>query len=441
VTSPFPTTTVISETKIRTPRMSITDKRSIGAVPLATNQYIKAWDEGYQHTHHRQLQLNFSVNKLSVSLMDELSNICLFPEILRLTVDRLTLLFHQDVLDLEPSLIQKQIFCSLQQLQIDNQCYSPTKNFDFPVLLMPRKNERSVKVKPSPQPKVEKKEFVSNRIRNIVQIDFSFSVNASFNNQHHRQNSSSSSIDTSVLEDSICSFDSLSHNHRMARPIQSTMIGPNFLTLHLHRVNERFIRIDLQCQPFDVYLEDRFVYVLLKIASEFLPLDLTLPGQRYSRVSTIDPIVMKTPFVCESLCISPINIVVSVHASLKVFIGCHQLPIYVDKFQKSHIYSTNKQLMGLLTRHYLVSLLTRSPWLIGSFDLLGKQSSLLVIRRMRIILLTGNPSALIRNVTDGIYDLFHLPYVGMREGPSGFMFGISQGAASLLKHFSLGESN
>ena len=52
----------------------------------------------------------------------------------------------------------------------------------------------------------------------------------------------------------------------------------------------------------------------------------------------------------------------------------------------------------------------------------------------------GNPSVLIRNVTDGIYDLFHLPYVGMRHGPSGFMSGISEGATSLLKHLSLGKS-
>ena len=56
------------------------------------------------------------------------------------------------------------------------------------------------------------------------------------------------------------------------------------------------------------------------------------------------------------------------------------------------------------------------------------------------IFLLGNPSVFIRNVTDGIYDLFHLPYVGMRRGPSGFMFGISQGATSLLRHVSLGKN-
>lgn len=81
--------------------------------------------------------------------------------------------------------------------------------------------------------------------------------------------------------------------------------------------------------------------------------------------------LMRTPFVCESLIIGPIDIVISVHASMKVYIGCHQLPLFVDKFQKSYVYSTNKQLLTLVTRHYFVSLLTRSPVLLGSFDILG----------------------------------------------------------------------
>jgi vacuolar protein sorting-associated protein 13B len=157
--------------------------------------------------------------------------------------------------------------------------------------------------------------------------------------------------------------------------------------------------------------------------SHLLPLDLSIPmyiKDTDPRIELIENQIMKTPFVCESLYIGPIDIVISIHASIKVYIGCHQLPMFSDKFHKNYIYSTNKELLALITRHYLVSLLTRSPLLLGSFDLLG------------------NPSLLIRNITDGIYDLFHLPYVGMRHGPSGFMMGISDGATSLLKHLSLG---
>ena len=231
----------------------------------------------------------------------------------------------------------------------------------------------------------------------------------------------------------------------MPRSTATVNDEPKCLAAHFHRVNERFIRMDFQIQPFEVYLEDHYIYLLLKIFSDLLPLPLTVPVHRTGVElveALIDSPLMRIPFVCESLYIGPVDIVVSVHASMKVYIGCHQLPMFVDRFQKNAIYSTNKQLLSLITRHYLMSLLTRSPLLLGSFDLLGKTrnpASENRIERMRGFL--GNPSVLIRNVTDGIYDLFHLPYVGMRHGPSGFMSGISEGATSLLKHLSLGKKD
>ena len=136
--------------------------------------------------------------------------------------------------------------------------------------------------------------------------------------------------------------------------------------------------MDFQIQPFEVYLEDHYIYLLLKIVSGLLPLPLTVPidrtgGELVSNV--INRPLMRVPFVCESLYIAPVDIVVSVHASMKVYIGCHQLPMFVDRFQKNAIYSTNKQLLTLVTRHYLMSLLTRSPLLLGSLDLLGRSTS------------------------------------------------------------------
>jgi hypothetical protein len=253
-----------------------------------------------------------------------------------------------------------------------------------------------------------------------IRIAFLFRLNPSFAD-HHRQNSSSS-IDTTLTEDPFPAFDSLTHSHKITRSKCVSNNQQKFLALHFHRINERFIKIDFQIQSFDVYIEDHYIYFLLKIFSHLLPLDLNIEKPD-SRIENIEKQLIQIPFVCESLNIGTIDIIISVHASLKVYIGCHQLPIFIDKFHKNSIYSTNKQLLTLITRHYLLSLLTRSPLLIGSFDLLG------------------NPSVFIRNITDGIYDLFHLPYVGMRNGPSGFMMGISEGATSLLKHFSLGNQS
>ncbi|CAF3398285.1 unnamed protein product [Rotaria sp. Silwood1] len=402
--SSLPQATIISETIPRQYRSTMFDKNTPINTPNATNQYLKSWQQQYNQSNHRQIQFNFFVNKISISLMDELNDICLFREILRVTIDKINLLFYQHFIDTELCLYQQQFFCSIDQLQIDNQCYSSKNNFDFPVVLMSKDEKRMSKTKTNVYEKKESNEPSSSLA-------------------NHRRENSTSSIDTTLTEDPLPAFDSLSHNHKISRQKFINNNQRRFFTAHFHRINERFIKIDFQFQPFDVYLEDHYVYVLLKIFSHLLPLDLNIPTNIKEipvKIENIDNALMKIPFVCESLYIGPVDIVISVHASMKVYIGCHQLPMFIDKFQKTYIYSTNKQLLTLITRHYFVSLLTRSPILLGSFDLLG------------------NPSVLIRNITDGIYDLFHLPYVGMRNGPSGFMMGISQGATSLLKHLSLG---
>lgn len=404
--SSIPNTTFISETLPRQYRTNMLEKPSIINNSNGSNQYLKSWQQQYNQGNHRQIQLNFSINKISLSLMDELNNICYFHEILRLTIDKINLLFYQHFIDIEPYLHQQQFYASIDQLQIDNQCFSSKNNYDFPVILMSKDEKR-----------------ISKKKINLYEKPDTVEINPLLSN-HHRQNSTSS-IDTTLTEDQSLppAFDSLTHNHKITRTNLLNNNQTKFFNLHFHRINERFIKIDFQIQSFDVYIEDHYIYILLKIFSHLLPLDLNIPKYLQDndpRIELIENEILKTPFVCESLYIGPIDIIISVHASLKVYIGCHQLPIYIDKFQKNFIYSTNKQLLTLITRHYFMSLLTRSPLALGSFDLLG------------------NPSVLIRNITDGIYDLFHLPYLGMRNGPSGFMIGISEGATSLLKHLSLG---
>ena len=53
----------------------------------------------------------------------------------------------------------------------------------------------------------------------------------------------------------------------------------------------------------------------------------------------------------------------------------------------------------------------------------------------------GSPTGLIRNVGTGVADLFRLPYEGLGQGPGGFLIGVRQGTASLLRNVSSGQSN
>lgn len=141
----LPNMTMISETNARQYRTNIFDR--VSTSPNASNQYLKSWQQQYNQANHRQLQMNFSIKKISLSLMDELNEICLFREILRVTFDKIDLLFYQHSMDTEPILCQEQFFCSIEQLQMDNQCFSSKNNFDFPVILMSKDEKRVSKKK------------------------------------------------------------------------------------------------------------------------------------------------------------------------------------------------------------------------------------------------------------------------------------------------------
>jgi hypothetical protein len=156
----LPNTTIISETNPHYYRSNTIEKSSVINNSNLTNQYLKSWQQQYNHGNHRQVQLNFLINKISFSLMDELNDICLFREILRLTIDKINLLFYQHFIDIEPCLYQQQFFSSIDQIQIDNQCFSSKNNFDFPVILMSKDETRVSKTKINIYEKKESTEYV-----------------------------------------------------------------------------------------------------------------------------------------------------------------------------------------------------------------------------------------------------------------------------------------
>ena len=51
----------------------------------------------------------------------------------------------------------------------------------------------------------------------------------------------------------------------------------------------------------------------------------------------------------------------------------------------------------------------------------------------------GNPTGLIRNIGNGVADLFKLPFTGLTKGPGAFLAGVSQGMSSLLRNVTAGE--
>ncbi|XP_048385088.1 intermembrane lipid transfer protein VPS13B-like isoform X2 [Stegostoma tigrinum] len=189
--------------------------------------------------------------------------------------------------------------------------------------------------------------------------------------------------------------------------------------------------LDFELKPARLYVEDTFVYYIKTLFSTYIPdgglyqkqvrttscsaADLTVPEQ-----VVIATRALVNPIKLRRLTIHPISLLVSVHASIKLYIASDHAPLSFALFERGPIYTTPRQLIHALAMHYAAGALFRAGWVVGSLEILG------------------SPANLVRSIGNGIADFFRLPYEGLTRGPGAFVSGVSRGTTSFVKHISKG---
>lgn len=189
-------------------------------------------------------------------------------------------------------------------------------------------------------------------------------------------------------------------------------------------------------QPARVYLEDTFVYYIKTLFHTYIP-DTAVPpssssaGERRRREGpgpspTVPEQVLQSvhalvhPVRLHRLQIQPVNLLVSIHASLKLYIASDHTPLSFSLFERGPLFTTARQLVHALAMHYAAGALFRAGWVVGSLEILG------------------SPASLVRSIGNGVSDFFRLPYEGLTRGPGAFVSGVSRGTTSFVKHISKG---
>nr|XP_053626537.1 intermembrane lipid transfer protein VPS13B-like [Cherax quadricarinatus] len=197
--------------------------------------------------------------------------------------------------------------------------------------------------------------------------------------------------------------------------------------------------IHIRQNPITLYAEDAVFYSLMEILSSFLPVSrhktskFRTDRERNEEEEESLPVIMRMPnevllkstamthpIQMSQLTIEPIALLLSVHASVKLYIALDQSPLNFGRFQRSEILTTSYTLGHSLTMHYLSGALIRAGWVVGSLDLLG------------------NPGGFARTVGSGVRDFVQLPYEGILQGPWAFIAGVTHGSMSLVKHLTAG---
>ncbi|CAB1321378.1 unnamed protein product, partial [Coregonus sp. 'balchen'] len=203
------------------------------------------------------------------------------------------------------------------------------------------------------------------------------------------------------------------------------------LGLTLDREGCSVDQLTFHIKPARLYLEDTFVYYVKTLFHTYIP-DSALapsPGPNPSEHHG-GPLLPKTvlqsvpalvhPLRLQRLAIQPVNLLVSIHASLKLYIASDHTPLSFSMFERGPLCTTARQLIHALAMHYAAGALFRAGWVVGSLDLLG------------------SPASLVRSIGNGVADFFRLPYEGLTRGPGAFVSGVSRGTTSFVKHISKG---
>ncbi|KAL0171049.1 hypothetical protein M9458_031360, partial [Cirrhinus mrigala] len=129
----------------------------------------------------------------------------------------------------------------------------------------------------------------------------------------------------------------------------------------------RLDRLAFRVRPARVYLEDTFIYYMKTLFHTYVP-ECGLGGR--SRGGGAEPAVPRevlestcalvTPVRLQKLSIEPVHLLVSIHASLKLYIASDHTPLSFSQFERGPICTTPRQLVHTLAMHYAAGALFRA---------------------------------------------------------------------------------
>ncbi|KAJ8322215.1 hypothetical protein KUTeg_000686 [Tegillarca granosa] len=304
--------------------------------------------------------IGLHIHHICVILQDE-SDSQTISEVLRVSVDNLFLAHHPSSQGFtENSLSEKYHICTsvcAASIQIDNQLFYAKGLFDFPVIFIKQSN-------------AAKTMFAVPEFHSLSVIE-KLAVMKSTSFAHMQI----------IMEEDI-----------LGNPVIGTL--------------------ELAIEPSVVNIDDNFVFRILKEIEGLIPTNLS--DSKHSRID-IKKLpksfrkmsgVLSCPIRIKHLCIQPISVLLSVHASMKLFIASDRTPLSFGSFDKEGVTSTTHQLIQVLVMHYASGALFRAGIVVGSLEILG------------------NPTGLVRSIGTGVADLVKLPYAGLTQGPGAFVKGV-----------------
>ncbi|KAL9894530.1 vacuolar protein sorting 13B [Glossina fuscipes fuscipes] len=194
--------------------------------------------------------------------------------------------------------------------------------------------------------------------------------------------------------------------------------------------------LKFRLSPIRIYIEDAYVTNLLDalvecdLSNGIYKAKRTYERRRLYKEQVIVPNDVAAQAICSaeplhlrSFRIEPMNILLSVHTSVRLYIALDHSPLSFSACHREYLLTSPLKLGQSMGMHYLSGAIFGAGWVVGSLEILG------------------SPSGLARSVSTGVKDFIYLPARGLFRGPWGFIVGVTQGSASLLRNVTAGTVN
>ena len=263
-------------------------------------------------SHSIQISFGFLVNQFSLIIQNELTHPMAHGELLRLTVDDLFMAtYPASYLDSKLDYHRNCFVFSAGDVQLDNQNHQEGK-YDFPVVIMKQN--------------ADKAPYNSDNLP-FAQMNIL---------EKHAVLKSISVFHIQILLGTVDSWKTV---------IES---------------------VELSSKPLSFYIDDSFIFRCIKEAEGYLPVPLSdsqlVPVKLLKLPSSVKSMAktLSNPIVIGYLALQPLDVLLSVHASLKLFIASDHTPLSFGKFEKKGVCTSGYFLTRAVVMHYASGALFRA---------------------------------------------------------------------------------
>ncbi|XP_017091950.2 intermembrane lipid transfer protein VPS13B isoform X1 [Drosophila bipectinata] len=217
---------------------------------------------------------------------------------------------------------------------------------------------------------------------------------------------------------------------------QSLRSHVSLFTFSFYQDEMQLQSVRCQIPPFRVYIEDAYLNQLLETLVECEPsncvyshpededrIKLSLGQTLLPEQVVAQSLYISEPLRLNSFTVEPLSLLLSVHTSSRLYIALDHSPLSFSRYERQQILTVPLRFGQSLGLHYLSGAIFGAGWVVGSLEILG------------------SPSGLARSFSTGLKDFVSMPVQGLFRGPWGFLVGVTQGSASLLRNVTAGTVN